>query len=164
MIDRKPISKAAKQRRTVAVHAMGRSAFFATGLCLLVAGCAKPSPESANEIGSVAEPGMQASNDPLILQARGSFEPIPVKPPTLPGNPATAEKVALGSMLYFDPRLSATHSISCHRAACVRRAIPRDCGARPYAATNGVRHNREALCESLAQQPGAEQRPGVDDA
>jgi len=52
----------------------------------------------------------------LTLQARELFKPIPAKAPELAGNPATAEKIALGRMLYFDPRLSVTHSISC--ASC----------------------------------------------
>ncbi|OYY67608.1 MAG: cytochrome C peroxidase [Sphingomonas sp. 28-63-12] len=59
---------------------------------------------------------MLASTDPLILRARDTFAPIPLAAPELPGNAATPAKVALGRMLYFDPRLSATHSISC--ASC----------------------------------------------
>jgi cytochrome c peroxidase len=46
------------------------------------------------------------------VQAR--FKPIPQAPPSLPGNPATPAKVELGKMLYFDPRLSARHAISCN--------------------------------------------------
>jgi cytochrome c peroxidase len=46
--------------------------------------------------------------------AQGLFKPIPASPPALPANPATPAKVELGKMLYFDPRLSASHSISCN--------------------------------------------------
>ena len=49
-----------------------------------------------------------------MKQAQGLFKPIPATPPSLPGNPATPEKVALGKMLYFDPRLSESHVISCN--------------------------------------------------
>ena len=49
----------------------------------------------------------------LMAQAKQQFEPIPATPPELPGNPPSAAKVELGKMLYFDPRLSASHTISC---------------------------------------------------
>jgi cytochrome c peroxidase len=51
--------------------------------------------------------------DPLRDQAKGLFEAIPETPPALPGEPATPEKLALGKMLYFDPRLSESHDFSC---------------------------------------------------
>jgi cytochrome c peroxidase len=49
----------------------------------------------------------------LQEKARSLFEPIPDNPPKLKGNPATPEKVKLGKMLYFEPRLSASQLISC---------------------------------------------------
>ncbi len=52
----------------------------------------------------------------LMAVAREQFKPIPTSPPVLPGNPSTPAKVELGKMLYFDPRLSASHAISC--ASC----------------------------------------------
>ncbi|HET6378860.1 MAG TPA: cytochrome-c peroxidase [Methylocella sp.] len=51
--------------------------------------------------------------DPLRNQVKGLIDPVPTSPPALPGNPATPEKLALGKMLYFDPRLSESHNISC---------------------------------------------------
>ena len=60
-------------------------------------------------------PAALAEND-LPSKARQQFQPIPTTPPELPGNPATPAKVELGKMLYFDPRLSASHAISC--ASC----------------------------------------------
>lgn len=50
----------------------------------------------------------------LMKQARDLFKPLPDTPPSLPGNPATPAKLTLGKMLYFDPRLSESHSISCN--------------------------------------------------
>lgn len=52
--------------------------------------------------------------DALLTSARAQFKPIPVHAPALPQNAATAAKVELGKMLFFDPRLSASHSISCN--------------------------------------------------
>lgn len=51
--------------------------------------------------------------DALRDQVKGMFEPIPQTPRALPDNPATPEKLSLGKMLYFDPRLSESHNISC---------------------------------------------------
>lgn len=54
------------------------------------------------------------SQTDLQQRAQQLFKPIPATPPALPGNPATPERVALGKMLYFDPRLSESHAISCN--------------------------------------------------
>lgn len=51
--------------------------------------------------------------DSLRDQVKGLFEPIPQEPPSIPDDPATPDKVALGKLLYFDPRLSQSHNISC---------------------------------------------------
>jgi cytochrome c peroxidase len=50
----------------------------------------------------------------LMERARKLFEPIPLLAPIQPGNPASPARVDLGKMLYFDPRLSASHAISCN--------------------------------------------------
>ena len=50
----------------------------------------------------------------LVERARLQFEVIPAAPPSLPGNVSTPAKVELGKMLFFDPRLSASHNISCN--------------------------------------------------
>ncbi len=52
----------------------------------------------------------------LMSTAQQLFKPIPSTPPALPGNPATPARLDLGKMLFFDPRLSASHAISC--ASC----------------------------------------------
>ncbi len=57
--------------------------------------------------------GSSLAADPLRDQAKGLFEAIPQAPPTLPGDAATPEKLTLGKMLYFDPRISENHDISC---------------------------------------------------
>ena len=60
----------------------------------------------------VATPTLAA--DDLRQSANELFQPIPAAPPELPGNPATPAKVQLGRMLYFEPRLSESHNISCN--------------------------------------------------
>ncbi len=50
----------------------------------------------------------------LLDQARARFEVVPVSPPAIPGNPLTPEKIELGKMLFFDPRLSRSWLISCN--------------------------------------------------
>lgn len=58
--------------------------------------------------------GLAWSQSSLMKQAQTLFKPIPTSPPSLPGNAATPARVALGQMLYFDPRLSESHAISCN--------------------------------------------------
>ena len=53
------------------------------------------------------------AQDSLLTAAQARFKPIPTTPAELAGNPATPAKVELGTMLYFDPRLSVSHAISC---------------------------------------------------
>ncbi len=54
------------------------------------------------------------AQDDLSIRAQQLFMPVPTAPPELPGNPSTPASVELGKMLYFDPRLSASHAISCN--------------------------------------------------
>jgi cytochrome c peroxidase len=54
------------------------------------------------------------AQDDLLASARQQFQPIPTTAPDLPGNLTSPAKVELGKMLYFDPRLSASHAISCN--------------------------------------------------
>jgi cytochrome c peroxidase len=53
------------------------------------------------------------AEDPLREKARALFEPIPDKPPALAGETVTPEKLALGKMLFFEPRISDNHDFSC---------------------------------------------------
>jgi len=54
------------------------------------------------------------ADDALMASAQALFKPIPSSPPSLAGNASSPAKIALGTMLYFDPRLSASHAISCN--------------------------------------------------
>ena len=65
-------------------------------------------------MASVGLAGDALGADQLMTSAQALFKPIPASAPELPGNPATPAKVELGKMLYFDPRLSASHAISCN--------------------------------------------------
>lgn len=63
----------------------------------------------------VLSPALAAAGDPdLRAQARALFEPLP-KAMTTPDNPLTPHKVALGRMLFFEPRVSADGTVSCSR-------------------------------------------------
>ncbi|SFK71369.1 cytochrome-c peroxidase [Methylocapsa palsarum] len=55
-----------------------------------------------------------AGADDLMTKARQLFEPLPKTAPALPGNPSTPAKLDLGKKLFFEPRLSASHAISCN--------------------------------------------------
>lgn len=52
--------------------------------------------------------------EPRPQVTQGLFATLPDVPPIPADNPQTPEKVELGKMLYFDPRLSASGIISCH--------------------------------------------------
>ena len=55
-----------------------------------------------------------AADDALMKQAQGLFQPIPAEPPAMKGVTATPAMMGLGKDLYFDPRLSQSHNISCN--------------------------------------------------
>ncbi len=48
----------------------------------------------------------------LQQRAASLFSPIPQEPPVIDGNEMTDAKIELGKMLFFEPRLSASHLIS----------------------------------------------------
>jgi cytochrome c peroxidase len=75
---------------------MRREILFATGAILVIIVC-----------------GARAQDD-LMKKAQSLFKPIPATPPALKDNPLTPQKIELGKMLYFDPRLSASGLISCN--------------------------------------------------
>ncbi len=54
------------------------------------------------------------AQDDLASRAQALFEPIPEQPPGTEAGPLAPAKVELGKMLYFDPRLSESHAISCN--------------------------------------------------
>jgi len=71
-------------------------------------------------LGSLAcqpQAGDTAAESSTVGQATGAlgmFAALPNDPPELEGNPITAEKLELGKMLYFEPRLSRSWLISCN--------------------------------------------------
>ncbi len=75
-----------------------------------------PKPAATEEVVAVDE--LKATDDQLILKARGEFEPIPLDVKAgfkaLQNNVATDAKYELGKMLYFEPRLSKSQLISCN--------------------------------------------------
>lgn len=54
------------------------------------------------------------AEDDLLEKSQSLFKPVPDSPPELENNPIAPEKVELGKMLYFEPRLSASNLISCN--------------------------------------------------
>jgi cytochrome c peroxidase len=54
------------------------------------------------------------AQDDLMRLAQSLFEPIPAQAPPVEGIESTPARVALGKMLYFEPRLSESHAISCN--------------------------------------------------
>jgi cytochrome c peroxidase len=54
-----------------------------------------------------------AQND-LRANAKSQFQPLPITTPSLKGIESAPARVELGKMLYFEPRLSESHAISCN--------------------------------------------------
>ena len=57
---------------------------------------------------------VQASDDVLRERAARMFQPVPERVESVRGQPITEEQVALGHKLFFEPRLSRSHIISCN--------------------------------------------------
>lgn len=55
-----------------------------------------------------------AIKSPLIDEAKKNFKPIPAKAPDFKNNPTSKDKIELGKLLFFEPRLSSSQLISCH--------------------------------------------------
>ena len=55
-----------------------------------------------------------SADDVLMKAAKDTFKPIPSIVPAVKDNVVTHEKVELGKLLFFDPRLSASEIISCN--------------------------------------------------
>lgn len=103
---------------------MFRLALFSGCLVLLLAACRKEEPLPP-------EPG----ENPVLLQI-----PVGFPQPQIPAdNALTAERIALGKRLFYDPILSRDSTISC--ASCHKQSL--------------------AFADSMATSPGVEGRPGV---
>lgn len=59
-------------------------------------------------------PAFAASDADLMSQANDFFDPIPSVVPAVKDNAVTHEKVELGKMLFFDPRISRSALLSCN--------------------------------------------------
>lgn len=71
------------------------------------------------QITTLAAAGLLACSigvaaDDLQQRAGAQFDPIPKYPPVIDGNEMTDAKISLGKMLFFEPRLSSSHLISCN--------------------------------------------------
>ena len=71
----------------------------------------------ASFIAALCVPALLASplraETALREEAKKLFEPIPATPPVFPDDPATPAKLALGKMLFFEPRLAEGRDLSC---------------------------------------------------
>lgn len=54
------------------------------------------------------------AQDATLKKAQSLFRPVPATAPPIRGNTASPEKIELGKMLFFDPRLSSSWLISCN--------------------------------------------------
>jgi cytochrome c peroxidase len=97
-------SRAAANHLAAAVLAAG------TALAMAAFALAAFAPAASAQDGG----GAEIDDAQLIERANELFDPIPTDPPELEGNKVTDERVQLGKMLFFDPRLSASHAISCN--------------------------------------------------
>src|SRR5258708_9639748 len=68
----------------------------------------------------VASPAIAADDAALLRQAQQIFRPLP-KYMSDPGTPLAKEQVALGRLLFFDPRITADSDVSC--ATCHQPAL-----------------------------------------
>ncbi len=62
----------------------------------------------------IAPLALRAADEDLLEQARRVFKPLP-NVMASPDNPITPEKVALGRLLFFEPRVSLDGTVSCSR-------------------------------------------------
>jgi len=69
---------------------------------------------------SAASPAIAADDAALLRQAQRTFQPIP-KYTSDPGTTLAKEQVALGRLLFFDPRITADGDVSC--ATCHQPAL-----------------------------------------
>ncbi len=65
-------------------------------------------------VGVLALGNCPVMAESLLTEAQSTFQVIPSMVPAVKANAITREKVELGKMLFFDPRLSASEIISCN--------------------------------------------------
>lgn len=91
-----------------------RQMFLLAGACVGLTACSEPVAKDPSQPA-------KTSIDPLITEARSLFEVIPNNPELPAGVTVDGPMVELGKRLFFDPRLSASHAISC--ASCHNLAL-----------------------------------------
>ncbi len=65
-------------------------------------------------MAGLAISGSAPAKDDLMTRANKFFKPIPSMVPAVKNNAVTHDKVELGKMLFFEPRISSSHLISCN--------------------------------------------------
>jgi len=80
----------------------------AAALALMTAACGKQSEGGSATVGPASEE--------LMKLARDQFKALPASYKDLPDDAVSEDLIALGAMLYHDPRLSGSHALSC--ASC----------------------------------------------
>lgn len=94
------------------VMRMVRTAIILVAATLATA-CAQGGDDKAAADGKAA---YSPAGEDLMKAAREQFAAIPVTYSQIEGNTATEAQIALGAMLFHDPRLSGSHALSC--ASC----------------------------------------------
>lgn len=124
----------------------------------------------AAAIGITAFTGLAANEQPDAPPQQPRFVPLPQKPASPAENPTTADKVALGKQLFFDPRLSGDNRTSCATCHRPESAFADGIGRRPGLsgkllprntptvlntglATSLFREGRAATLEDLSLEP-----------
>ncbi len=88
---------------------MSRLFLLGAGVLALALGACGPTGQSGQSAGG-------SSADELMKTAQGLFKALPASYKDIPGNTSSEPLIALGSMLFHDPRLSGSHALSC--ASC----------------------------------------------
>lgn len=65
-------------------------------------------------VATIGLPVLAVAENSLLQQAQALFKPIPEAAPAMKDVSMTPAMVTLGKVLYFDPRLSESHNISCN--------------------------------------------------
>ncbi len=89
-------------------------------------------------IGLISMTASAGPDEDLIARAKAVFGPLPASMPSA-DNPITPEKVRLGNMLFFEPRISVDRTVSCSKchppalyaADGLRKAIGNHCKENP---------------------------------
>jgi len=91
--------------------------FMAIGFLVAACSTGDEAATTRTDAGESTAPGttVVTGEGPAIrAQAAALFEVVPAVAPALADNPLTDEKIELGKMLYFEPRLSSSWLISCN--------------------------------------------------